>query len=205
MHSILKHITLTLSVLYITGNIAAQQPEWTALDSSRIYRSIENAMKNPEKVFRLHLVKVKLKEFPVEIFQFKNLQELILDKNKINEIPDAISELKNLETLRLSHNRIDSIPPALLKLQHLKTLDLSDNIIGSVPENIDFLSNLEYLILWDNPIYYYPNSIGDLQKLKVLDILNNQLNYSTRDRLQSSLPNVKFIHSPPCNCVEGME
>lgn len=201
----LLHISVTALLLMATNLVMAQDKELVAPDTNRIYRSLETAMKYPDRVFRLHLTKQKLKEVPPEVFKFKNLRELVLDKNKLTAIPNEIVLLQNLETLQCSHNEIDSITPSMLKLKKLKKLDLSDNIIGSVPENIDHLEELEFLILWDNPIYYYPNSLGDMKKLQVLDILNNQLNYSTRDRLLGSLPNAKVIFSPPCNCVEGME
>jgi Leucine-rich repeat (LRR) protein len=201
----LKYIAVIVFVAIQAPTLYAQQTEITAHDSVRIYRSLELALQNPDKVFRLHLVRQKLREVPAEVFQFKNLRELVLDKNKITVIPDEIAELQNLEVLSCSHNQIDSITPSMLQLKKLTKLDLSDNIIGDIPENIDHLTELEYLILWDNPIYYYPNSLGDLKKLKVLDILNNQLNYSTRDRLLGSLPHAKLIFSPPCNCVDGME
>jgi Leucine-rich repeat (LRR) protein len=187
-----KYIAILVLVAVQAPEFYAQQTEITSHDSVRIYRSIESALQNPDKVFRLHLVRLKLRE-------------LVLDKNKITMLPDEIAQLENLEVLSCSHNQIDSITPAMLQLKMLTKLDLSDNLLGSVPENIDHLTELQYLILWDNPIYYYPNSLGDLKKLKVLDILNNQLNYSTRDRLLGSLPHTKVIFSPPCNCVDGME
>jgi Leucine-rich repeat (LRR) protein len=200
-----KYIAILVLVAVQAPEFYAQQTEITSHDSVRIYRSIESALQNPDKVFRLHLVRLKLREVPAEVFQLKNLRELVLDKNKITMLPDEIAQLENLEVLSCSHNQIDSITPAMLQLKMLTKLDLSDNLLGSVPENIDHLTELQYLILWDNPIYYYPNSLGDLKKLKVLDILNNQLNYSTRDRLLGSLPHTKVIFSPPCNCVDGME
>jgi hypothetical protein len=43
-----------------------------ALDTTKVFRSIESALINPNEVYRLDLSKQKLEEFPKEVFEFKN-------------------------------------------------------------------------------------------------------------------------------------
>ncbi len=63
-------------------------------DSTFIYTNLEEALKEPEKVYNLDLSKKKLNEFPMEILKFTNLRSLKLYKNRIDSIPDEISQLK---------------------------------------------------------------------------------------------------------------
>lgn len=60
----------------------------TIPDCNRVFRSIEEGMKNPDMVCRLNLSGLYLTAMPKEIYSFRNLQELDVTKNKIplNEI-----------------------------------------------------------------------------------------------------------------------
>src|SRR2546425_3369319 len=80
----------------------AQEPSVQLIDDTNyIYRSLSAALVNPDIVFRLNLSKHKLKEFPADIFKFKNLRELDLSHNKIDSIPAKIGTLYNLQRLNL--------------------------------------------------------------------------------------------------------
>jgi Leucine-rich repeat (LRR) protein len=89
------------------------------LDTLAPFTSIVEAMKSPEKVIKLELRKKKLKEFPKEIFQMKNLQYLDLSKNNITEVPAEIAELKDLQILILSKNSIETLPKEIGELKQL--------------------------------------------------------------------------------------
>ena len=67
-----------------------------------VYTSIDDALKNPENVYRLNLEGQDLTVFPKTIGILKNLVELDLDGNILAEIPDEIGQLKNLEILSCS-------------------------------------------------------------------------------------------------------
>jgi len=169
-------------------------------DTNYIYRSMASAMQNPDKVFKLNLSKKQLKEFPTEIFQFKNLRDLNLSHNKITSLPKEIGTLENLERLNLSSNKLDSLPQEIGNLSNLVYLGLNRNEIGDLPATIGNLENLEVLELWDNEINNIPDEIGNLKKLKVLELRGILFSNDEGARIDSLLPNTKVMMSPTCNC-----
>ena len=181
----------------------AQLLPFNALDTLKMFKSMEVALANPDEVYRLDLSKQKLTEVPAEIQKFKNLQELHLDRNKIELVPDFLAQLKYLQIFSAGQNKIDSITPAFWTLRNLRRLDFSDNFLTEIPESIENLQELRLLILWDNPINSYPNELGELNKLEHLDLLNNIMSYDTQERLISLLPKCNIIMSTPCRCEDG--
>ena len=55
-----------------------QKLQMEALKEKEPFFTLEDAMKNPNRVFRLNLSGKKLSEVPPEIFNFPNIQELDL-------------------------------------------------------------------------------------------------------------------------------
>ena len=195
---------LAVCVLQCTTAYAQLIPA-NDLDTAHVYTDLKDALENRDRVLRLDLSRQKLSEFPPEIFEFTNLQELKLNKCRISELPDRFDLLPNLQRLQCQHNEIGAIPPTLLQLKDLITLDLADNIIEVIPNEIDGLVQLETLALWDNPITMYPENLTQLTQLKVLDLLNNSMSRETQQRLKEGLPKCKIIMSPPCACMDGGE
>ena len=91
------------------------------LDSAKKYRSMEEAMKEPEKVYVLRL---RLgSEFPKNIDQLINLQSLNISRLLLKTLPDNICNLKYLQKLNLSYNLLSELPVNFDKLQNLKSLN----------------------------------------------------------------------------------
>ncbi len=89
----------------------------STLVSSQIgIKSLDEALKNPNKVTHLNL-------------SYQNLKS----------IPESISRLKNLTSLSLSHNNLDSLPKSIVKLKKLKVLILGSNAFETYPEIINDL------------------------------------------------------------------
>ena len=195
---------IALCALWYTAANAQTIPS-SDLDTARVYTNLETAMENRDQVLRLDLSRQKLYDFPPEIFQLTNLQDLKLNKCRIIELPDSFALLPNLKHLQSQHNEIGTIPLSLLQRKNLITLDLADNIIEVIPNEIEGLAQLETLALWDNPITTYPESLTQLTQLKVLDLLNNAISRETQQRLNEGLPKCKIIMSPPCACMDGGE
>jgi Leucine-rich repeat (LRR) protein len=120
------------------------------LENEIWYNSIEEAMKNPEKVYKLNLSKKKLKTFPLEILLFKNLQHLNLSSNSLDTLPQEIKAFKNLQVL-----------------------NLYSNSLRRLPEDIGDLNNLRELYLSRNYLYTFPVAIRGLQNLSVMDVTFN--------------------------------
>jgi Leucine-rich repeat (LRR) protein len=169
-------------------------------DTNYIYHSLASALEKPDKVFRLNLSKKQLKEFPQEIFQFKNLQELDISKNKIKELPKEIGILTNLKRFNASFNKLEVLPSEIGYLKNLVYLGLNRNKIVELPTGIGDLQNLEVLEMWDNELYSIPDEISKLTKLKTLELRGILFSNEEGARIDSLLPNTKVMMSPTCNC-----
>jgi len=172
------------------------------LDTLTAYTSLSEAMKNPDKVIKLELRKKHYKEFPKEIFQFKNLQYLDLSKNGITEIPAEIGELKSLQILILSKNDIETLPKEIGELKMLQYLNVNQNEISSLPPQIGSLVNLKNMDLWSNNVDKFPSEIKNLKKLLVLDLRVILIPDAEQERVQSLLPSTKIYFSPYCKCQQ---
>ena len=141
------------------------------LKNSKWYYSITDAIRNPEKVYKLSLSGQKYKDLPPGLDRFSNLQVLNLSNNKLKTIPADISRLPNLEVLILSKNKINRLPEEIKNMDSLTTIYLSKNRLVEVPA-------------W----------IGGLSKLRYLDLsLNNLTNYEI-SLVQNRLPRCKITH-----------
>ena len=169
-------------------------------DTTYIYHSLASAMENPDKVFRLNLSKKQLAEFPMEILQFKNLEELDLSKNKMKELPHEIGQLTHLRRVNLSMNKLEKLPDEIGNLTNLVYLGLNRNVIEELPPSIGNLENLEVLELWDNELNGFPDEMAKLKKLKMLEIRGILFSDEDGARIDSLLPNTKVMMSPTCNC-----
>ncbi len=169
--------------------------------TEKIYTSINEAMKNPKEVKRLHLKKKKLETFPEEIFQMTNLKELIISKNRIKAIPSKIDELNFLEVLDCSNNRITSLSDAIGNLENLTHLILNRNYISYLPASIGNLKKIEYIDLWSNTIVELPAEMAKLKDiLKELDLRVIYMSEIHQNNIKELLPNTKIHFSRTCNC-----
>ena len=196
-------LTLVL-FCFITLKSVAQV---SLLDSVALFEmtavtSIDEAMKNPDKVIKLELNKQKLKEFPKEILSMHNLQYLDLGKNKIKDIPPEIGQLKNLQWLSLSKNDLQDLPLAIGELTNLYYLNVNQNKLQALPGTIGNLINLKVCDLWSNEIYYFPDELKYLKYLQVLDLRIIQISEAEQNRISKLLPETKIFFSPYCTCQQ---
>jgi Leucine-rich repeat (LRR) protein len=179
----------------------AQLLDSAALAKEPEYTDLTEALKNPDKVYKLTLRRMKLKTIPKEVFTFKNLQVLNLSKNKLTSIPAEIGMLKKLEVLDLSANNIDSVPPQIGKLVNIKKLILNQNVIATLPPEIGNLTKMIFLDMWGNEIQELPKEITKLQNtLKVLDLRVISIKEDKQEAIVKLLPNTKIFFSTSCNC-----
>lgn len=177
------------------------------------YKSMVEALKNPEKVFRLNLsnqaVKIKpedwrkfinleylnlkndhLKEFPIEITSLKNLKQIDLSGNDFMQLPQEFSNLINLEEIFLNEEKRMDLPKTLkvlAQLPNLKSLHLENDNLSSLPVEINSFKNLEKLYLNENKFKVVPK-IESLDHLQYLDLKNNKINL----KLQQEFENINF-------------
>jgi len=172
-----------------------------ALSQQKTYFSLQDALLQPDSVYKLTLSKKKLKEVPTAIFQFKNLQILNLSKNAIKIIPTEISQLQNLQDLNFSANEIAAIPAQIGMLQNLVDLNLNRNLIEAIPPEIGNLKNLEVFEMWDNELDSIPDEIKDLSKLRILELRGILFSQDDQNYIKKLVPNCRVYFSPACPCI----
>ena len=178
----------------------AQLLDSLTLELMPAYTSIEEAMKEPEKVIKLELRKQKLKTFPLEIVKFKNLQYLDLSKNSIDELPEQIAELTNLQYFLISKNKLGGFPKEIGKLINLHYINANQNEMVMLPPQIGKLINLTNMDLWSNNLTTFPDEMSELKKLKILDLRVIIIDDETQQNLKNWLPNTTIYFSPNCKC-----
>ncbi len=148
-------------------------------DSSQVikeYNSIEEALKNPEKVYRLNLSNQKV-QVPKEAWsRFVNLEFLSFKNDHLEEIPQEISLLKKLKVLDLSGNDFTTLPKSFSELYNLEELFLNDEKKFNLNANIDiisFLPRLKILHLENDSLNRLPKSIFKLNHLEKLFLNSN--------------------------------
>jgi hypothetical protein len=180
-------------------------PQAELLDSVALamyqeYTDLEEALKNPDNVIKLSLRKKKLKEFPKQLYQLKNLQYLDLSRNSIKELPDSIVTFRNLQYLIVSRTGLERLPRNIGEMKNLRHLNVNQNEISVLPFSFGDLENLEVADLWSNNLEYFPESMANLKNLKWMDLRNILIPQNHQDNLQNMLPNTNIQFSPPCNC-----
>lgn len=198
---VLRSKFLFIAILCLASLFAkAQLLDSLTLDTLTGHVSLQEALKEPDKVVKLVLRKQHLKTFPKEIFQFKNLQYLDLSKNSINEIPDSISTLTQLQYFSCSKNGLMHVSKEIGKLHNLVYLNLNQNDLELLPPQIGNLEKLEILDLWSNNFDEYPASLANLKSLKVIDLRNILISDETQAYLKGLMPRATVHMSPSCKC-----
>lgn len=180
-----------------SGNQVFSQTE---PDTAKIFTSLEEALKDPESVYKLQLRKLPNHLFPEEICNFSNLRWLDVSKNKLREIPASIGKLTELEYFNASRNKLTSVPYTIGFLKKLRILILNQNEIVALPKEVGNLENLENLDLWSNELDQFPASMSQLKNLKRVDMRVININDPAQQALKSLLPQAQFFFSGGCNC-----
>lgn len=200
----LVRILLTFAFPLFTFDFCFGQLLDTAtLMAQPVYDDLNEALQNPDKVYRLDLSRKKLKVFPMDILKFKNLQELDLSKNKLDSLPEELGTLTNLQMLNVSGNKLVYLPDSIGELKNLKKLVASRNNLLEIPKRIGDLKNLEVLDLWENEIEVFPAEMSKLTKLRWMDLRVILISDEMQKKIQDMLPNAKIFFSPSCHCVTG--
>jgi Leucine-rich repeat (LRR) protein len=100
---------------------------------------------NPDHYYlsSLYIENLGLKEFPIFLFQFKNLESLSLSRNPMKTIPRDIDELKSLRSLYLDDMALEFLPDELTNLKLIRfsvvnnpKLTFSDRVIKWIKSNL---------------------------------------------------------------------
>ena len=145
---------------------------YDSLDNGKTYTSLQEALKEPQNVYRLKLTKLDNRDsLPEELFSLTELRELTVKGCRLCIVNQNIDKLTKLESLNLDKNKLLKLPESIGNLQKLKFLCVSRNLIETFPNSISKMVNLTYIDAWDNPLYTLPENINKLKKtLKTLDL-----------------------------------
>lgn len=194
------HILFILMIMLLQGNAQQIMLDSITLATYQEYTDLDEALKNPDNVIKLSLRKKKFKEFPRQLYAFKNLQYLDISKNSIKELPDSITTFSMLQYLACSKTGLKALPQDIGKMKNLKFINVNQNEIERLPYSFGDLENLEVADLWSNELEYFPESMSKLKKLKLMDLRNILIPQANQDAIQAMLPNTKIYFSPPCKC-----
>lgn len=149
----------------------------TALYKTTLFESLEDANKEPEKVYRLKLKPQDLGKFPEDVLKMVNLQELTITGNKIEELPAQISNLKKLEYLKLGGNPIKEVPASIGDLRYLKEFELNSAKLATsgYPASIAKLKKLEKFTCVSCGLTKFPVEITQLPNLKDINLNSNAI------------------------------
>ncbi|MBP5400058.1 MAG: leucine-rich repeat domain-containing protein [Bacteroidales bacterium] len=192
-----------LFLMMAISAVKAQPLSEEALKQQPVFTSLEEALQNPEQVYRLKL-KFKADSMPEEVFQLTNLQELTAARCKMNVLNQNIGKLTHLEYLNVMGNHLVRLPESIGNLIHLKTLVICRNLIEALPESIGNLKKLTYIDAWENPLYVFPESITELQHtLKTIDLRQIDLHNDELDRMEAQLPYTDIKYTSTCDCHDN--
>ena len=201
MKNLLFISTLICFTALFFNNANAQLLDSAALANAKEYKSLEEAMANPNEVYRLNLHKSKLTKFPVEIFKFVNLNELILSNNKIVKIPAEITGLTYLQNLNLANNEFISIPPEIALLKNLQVLTLNRNNLQTLPVEMGKMYSLKVLDIWGTEVDTLPYEISKLKHtLQKLDMRVIYMSRANQNEILEWFPLTEVLFSKACNC-----
>ncbi len=169
-------------------------------DSVRFYSIDEVSNANPDTIFAISLKKQKLTSLPEELFKFKFLKYLDLEKNEFNDI-GRLGEFKELVYLNLGRNKLQNFPVAICQMANLQVLILNRNEFNSIPPCISYCQNLTYIDFWETPVSSLPAEMTSIESLKEMDFSGVRMNKATQEKLRNQFPKVKLHLDEPCNCL----
>lgn len=141
------------------------------LQKTKLYKSVEEALKEPDRVFRLNLSDKGLTRIPSEISSLTKLQSLNLSNNNIASLPAEISTFRNLQFLNLEGTNLTSLPD-LSKFKNLISLDLDNMSTLNGPDAIKQICNVESLREMSMNSVYLMSLPFEIKNLKNLLKLN---------------------------------
>lgn len=172
-----------------------------SLQLMKEYTRLEEALQEPQRVYRLNLSRQLFDAEQVDFSVFTNLEYLNLRGDSLQSIPRSILKLERLKVLDLSENPFELLPDQFIELRSLEELYLNDeprldmerslevlsqlprlkslhiehDRLEQLPPNITKLQRLERLYLNDNLLRSIPSSLQRLKRLKYLEMRNNPL------------------------------
>jgi Leucine-rich repeat (LRR) protein len=168
-------IAKEIKSLYINNISKYQNKNFNCFDNLWKIKELPIGLQKFTNLEKLTLNNFGFTTITKEIYNLKNLKYLDLSYNKIETTPYEICNLTNLMILGISYNCLKTLDINICNLTNLKNLYLDKNNIKKIHTNIKNLINLELLDMKYNKITNIPKEICDLQNLKILLLKNNKI------------------------------
>lgn len=206
-----------LAALLFFGNILLSQ-EKDKNGSATIYHSIQEALKEPDKVEYLEIKNLNDADSLLLLQKFPLLKSLSLIDYHGTEAPEPIAALTGLKEIRFINDDFNQIPTSYANLTSLERVwfiydthlnfESALNFANALPKLVElrieglpflnppaetpFPTQLEVLSLRNNHLTQLPQGISAIKNLRVLDIGNNEL--SELPNYLSALPQLTTIY-----------
>ena len=191
-----KSIILSAIVLVVTGNLSFGQND----PAIKVYHSIEEGLKEPEKVEYLEIENISDEDSLELLSHFPKLHHLSLVDFHSSTAPESISKLKGLKVLRFVNDDFYTIPSSYSNLTNLTRLEFiydthlnlqnTFSVINKIPSLIElkieglpgpvfsddlvFPSQIQHLSLRNNHLNQVPAGVFQLSRIQTLDLGNNE-------------------------------
>ncbi|MBT5224232.1 MAG: hypothetical protein HOM19_02235 [Candidatus Marinimicrobia bacterium] len=159
-----------------------------------------------------------ISKFPENIYNFSNLDELIVNRTNIELLPDGISSLEKLKKLEIQENSLKNFPTEISNIQALEVLNISfsynleqtpifnvikslkflgtlkntGNKIDSLNKSFSSLKSLKRLDLSCNDFREIPQQLYSMKNLEIINFSNNNIKRVSNDLL--SLKKLKSLN-----------
>ena len=186
-------------------SITAQVADTTTLP---VFRSMQEALRQPELVLSLDLSDQHLGSLPSDVFRFTNLRELRVRNDDLNSLPPEIASLTHLRLLDMSGNPITLLPERFAELGELEELYLNNDKSLALERDLGILARLPHLRilhLENDGLSTLPANIGDMRWLEELYLNDNDLNSVPAGILR--LENLEFLdmHANPIDPLRPLD
>ncbi len=144
----------------------------------------------------------KIKRFPYEVLNLKNLEYIWMGMRGFKELPPQITQLKKLRMLDLQHGAVQRLPENIHELENLEVLCLLGSGIRGLPESMENLQSLRKLDLGLTKLEEVPKVLFKMSQLESLNLSHLSevdgkkmvLDTLMIDSLRRTLPNISPHH-----------
>lgn len=135
--------------------------------------SLSEALKEPEKVYKLRLRNSRTSNLPPEIGKLVNLRVLDISGSRIKNIPPEVENCIHLKSIIANASQLSEIPSTIGSLKKLRNINFGYCKIKELPEEFGNLESLWSLSLGSNQLSDLPESFSNLKNLQMLSISKN--------------------------------
>ena len=160
---------------YLTMELLSVLQDTVVMADKKIYRSLTEALAEPEQVYRLSLRNNRIRSLPKEISRLTNLRELDISGSLLTSLPEEIGELRELRVITGNASRLTSLPAALGRLPKLRMINVGYCRLDALPSELAGSTSLWELLAGDNRLTELPDSYRHLDNLFRLHIDANRL------------------------------